>query len=481
MRAVSVNAWVVGECRPWHRYARPLPPWATTMRIVLCTDTVADVNGVSRFVADLLLAAGEAGERLAVVASTRKVTHFAAAGQWQNLPPAIAFALPGYRLLDVAVPSPRALARALDAAQPDVVHISTPGPVGVLARQWALRRGVPMVGTYHTNFPQYARAIYGSGVLAGGAAAFTDWFYRPFARLLFRSEASHAQHLGTKLALDARGRSRTAVLPPGTRMCQVGQLLPAGFGSSAVPQWIAARAELAPLACAITSGRAVLLSVGRLSREKNLEFLIDVMQQLVGTAQQASLQQAPLQPAPLQQAPLLVIAGDGPARQALERRATRILGERGARENVCFCGFVGDSALTDLYRLSSALLFASQTDTLGQVVMEAQVMGVTPIISPNGPVQLLHPIQMVDEMWMSGDQTSSDLACGVVVPNLEAAAWAKAVGQVLAARQSCAARGVAGDRLARRWPFSRTFDAFWGEHRKVLDEHRIAASCVKSD
>ena len=445
------------------------------MRIVLCTDTVADVNGVSRFVADLLLAAGEAGEQLVVVSSTRKQPHFAAAGQWQNVPPAIAFALPGYRLLDVAVPSPRALGRALDAEQPDVVHISTPGPVGVLARQWALRRGVPLVGTYHTNFPQYAKAIYGSGVLARGAAAFTAWFYRPFARLLFRSKASHEQHLGTKLALDSRGRSRTAVLPPGTRMCPVGQPSVAALCTGAVPAWIAARAELAPLACAITSGRAVLLSVGRLSREKNLEFLIDVMQQLVGTAQQALLQQSPLE-----QAPLLVIAGDGPARQALERCAMRTLGKRGARENVCFCGFVGDSALADLYRVGSVLLFASQTDTLGQVVMEAQAMGVTPMISPRGPVELLQPVLGVDELLMSGDQNPSDPACGVVVPKLDAHAWAQAVGLVLSARQRCAARGTTGDRLARCWPFSRTFDAFWVEHRKVLDEHPRARSCVKS-
>ena len=68
-------------------------------------------------------------------------------GQFFTLP------LPAYREVKVA-PLPYGLGRALDAYSFDALHIATEGPLGLAARRWALRRGVPFTTSLHTKFPE---------------------------------------------------------------------------------------------------------------------------------------------------------------------------------------------------------------------------------------------------------------------------------------------------------------------------------------
>lgn len=66
--------------------------------------------------------------------------------------------LPTYREIRLALASSRGVARRIDAARPDHVHIATEGPLGLAARRVCLNRGEPFTTSYHTRFPEYLHA-----------------------------------------------------------------------------------------------------------------------------------------------------------------------------------------------------------------------------------------------------------------------------------------------------------------------------------
>ena len=74
----------------------------------------------------------------------------------EKLPYRLAFSMPFYAQLDIVIPSFRAAQKALEEFQPDAIHVSTPGPMGLIGRHLALKYNLPLVGVYHTDFPSYA-------------------------------------------------------------------------------------------------------------------------------------------------------------------------------------------------------------------------------------------------------------------------------------------------------------------------------------
>jgi glycosyltransferase involved in cell wall biosynthesis len=108
-----------------------------------------------------------------------------------------------------------------------------------------------------------------------------------------------------------------------------------------------------------TRDRPILLSVGRLSEEKNLPLIIDAVGRLKERANP----------------PLLLIVGDGPARADLELKCRD-------KEFVVFLGFKQGEILRNLYASARVFIFASRVDTLGLVNLEALASG-TPILVPS--------------------------------------------------------------------------------------------------
>jgi glycosyltransferase involved in cell wall biosynthesis len=105
--------------------------------------------------------------------------------------------------------------------------------------------------------------------------------------------------------------------------------------------------------------RPVILSVGRLSEEKNLPVVVEAVERLQGRSPR----------------PLLLIAGDGPERQALEERCRD-------KEFVRFVGLQKGDTLKRLYASARMFVFASRVDTLGLVNMEAMSSGL-PVLVPS--------------------------------------------------------------------------------------------------
>jgi glycosyltransferase involved in cell wall biosynthesis len=309
------------------------------MRVCLLTDTLGDVNGVSRFVRAMAEEAAATGRDLHAASSTR--FEVPARPNLVNFRPRLARPMPGYANLEIVPPPARRLRRWLRERRPDAVHISTPGPVGLTGRWVARRLGIPLLGTYHTDFPAYVAQLLGDPALSRATAGYMRWFYRPFARVLTRSAA----YIPAVRALGIPAE-RITPLRPGIDV--------EAFHPRHRDESIWARLGVPP--------GVKVLYVGRVSIEKNLPLLARAW--------------ASLRPADA----TLVVVGDGPYRAAMERDLA------GAR----FLGFRHGPELSAIYASADLFAFPSATDTLGQSVMEAQASGLPAIVSDvGGPSEIV--------------------------------------------------------------------------------------------
>ena len=175
------------------------------------------------------------------------------------------FAMPSYPDLRLALPYPAKIAKLIEAAKPDGIHIATEGPIGLLVRRYCRKRGLPFTTSFHTRFPEYVSAR--SPIPEAWVWRVLRWFHRPSQAVMAATPALAAE-LRTRgfrnVVLWSRGVDTSLFHPRSADLC-----LP----------------------------MPVFLCVGRVAVEKNLEAFLDL--DLPGTK---------------------LIVGDGPARAALERK-----------------------------------------------------------------------------------------------------------------------------------------------------------------
>jgi glycosyltransferase involved in cell wall biosynthesis len=370
--------------------------------VLLFTDTLGDINGVSRFIRNVAEQAEHTGRELTVLTSTR--FGVPRARNIVNIEPVAAWKMPRYEHLELVWPRAGEMLGFARRFRPDAVHISTPGPVGC-AGWWAARRlGVPRLGVYHTDFPAYVEHLFAHETLTAGTAWFMRRFYGPFRTIFARSE----DYVGALVRLGLP-RSRIMPLRPGIA---VEQFHPRFRGSRG-------------------GGVVRVLSVGRISVEKNMPLLVRVWR-LVETRLRDSGHAAEL-----------VVVGDGPYRAEMEHRLS------GA--HVRFFGFRHGEELSRAYADSDLFVFPSTTDTLGQVVMEAQASGLPVVVSDEGG-----PKEVV-----------RDGRTGFVVKAGDVRAWAaRVVGLVQDA--ACRARmSAAAHEFMQGYSMASSFEHFWSVHEAV--------------
>jgi len=154
------------------------------MRIALMTDTyVPQVNGVTTVVHRIAQVLRAAGHAVAVVAPRypRGADGGGGGGRDDELR-VFSLPFPPYPSIRLSFAPPRSIAQFLDRFRPDLVHVATEGPIGAAGRRYALRGNLPLVTSYHTDFPQYAR-YYGVGILTPLVWRWLIHFHRP-ARLI---------------------------------------------------------------------------------------------------------------------------------------------------------------------------------------------------------------------------------------------------------------------------------------------------------
>lgn len=374
-------------------------------RVCLFTDTLGDVNGVSRFIRNVADRALETGRDLRVLTSTQ----FRVPEQPNivNFPPVVAGKVPRYENLEVVVPPVRRMLAYLDSVRPDVVHISTPGPVGLVARMAAGRRGIPMVGVYHTDFPAYIDRLFDDAAFTFLCRRSMRWFYRPFTAVFTRSREYAAAIRG--LGVEAE---RIVPLLPGIDV----EAFHTRYRDPSVWDRLGVPAGVKVLSC------------GRVSVEKNLPFLARVWKQVEGKLRASGV------------AARLVVVGDGPYLEQMRRDL--------AGREAYFLGFRHGAELAAIYASSDLFVFPSTTDTLGQVVMESQSSGLPVIVTDAGG-----PKEVVE-----------DGRTGHVLPAADPARWAAAIRGLVMDPAGRARMGAAAHESVRPRSIESSFEHYWAVH-----------------
>ena len=233
---------------------------------------------------------------------------------------------PSYPEIRLAVLPGREVARRIEQAAPDVIHIATEGPLGIAARRHCLRRRRPFTTAYHTQFPEYVQARCRLPV--GVTYAWLRRFHEPSSAVMCGTPALLARLRARNfrnLVLWSRGVD-TKLFAPAAREDRAGD-------------------------------RPIFLYVGRVAVEKNLEAFCAL--DLPGTKW---------------------IVGDGPARPALQSRFPR----------VHFLGTKHGHELATFYQQADAFVFPSRTDTFGLVLIESLACGTPVAAYPvTGPLDVI--------------------------------------------------------------------------------------------
>jgi len=374
-------------------------------RVGLFVDAPDHLSGVAMTLREWQEQAELAGEELFVHSCGQVVRD----GHAVTFPPMGVLSLGMYEGLALPIPRIDDVMAYVQRMPFDAIHVSTPGPMGLLGLLAARQRGIPVCGTYHTDFPRYAGELTGDPGAVELGWRFMRWFYGQLDRVAAPTESVKRELI--EHSLDAR---RLRVVGRGVDTTRFHP----GFRDTA---WRAAHGP----------GRSLkLLYVGRLSREKNLHVLAEAFRRLVPTRPDVAL----------------VLVGDGPCRAELERML------HGAPAT--FTGVLSGEALARAYASSDLFVFPSKTDTFGRVVLEAQASGLPVIVSDAGGPK--------DAM--------QDGRTGVVVRDLDADSLARAMDEVTndPARMALYRRQAIA--FASRQSLAASFSAFWNLHR--LDETR---------
>jgi len=392
---------------------------ARPLRVALFTDTLGDVNGVSRFLNDIADRSLECDRSLDILTSTRFAVRDLP--NLHNFEPRAAIKLPGYRDLEFVLPPGRRLFGAVRSLRPDVIHISTPGPVGFVGRLIARRLGIPLAGVYHTDFPAYVDHLFDDAALTHLSRAAMKRFYKPF-RCVFARSAEYGASLG-RLGIVASRRVR----------------LRAGCNTACFhPRF---RDERCWSSLGLSDNGVKVLYVGRVSIEKNLPLLADVWKRFLALAPQTDAQ--------------LIIVGDGPYRATMESTL--------AGCNAHFLGFRHGDELSRLYASSDLFVFPSTTDTLGQVVLESQASGLPALVTNvGGPKEVV---------CHEGESRRT----GFVLSSGDPANWARHILRLVTDAKFRMAMGAAAHRHAQQFSIQDSFDHFWQVHEQLAGKPRPAA------
>ena len=224
----------------------------------------------------------------------------------------------------------------------DLVHIQTPFVAHYAGARFGRSAGIPCVATYHTFFEEYLHHYV--PILPRRIGRF-------MARHFTRSQCVDVQ------ALIAPSEPMRDVLLEYGVSTPI-HVLPTGLPAD---RFIAGDAQRFRAQAQIPGGRPLVTYVGRVAHEKNIEFLVKVFVEVRRTVPAA----------------MLVIAGEGPARESLRQMVARL----GLDRDVHFAGYLDrNTALLDCYAAANVFVFASRTETQGLVLLEAMAQG-APIVS----------------------------------------------------------------------------------------------------
>lgn len=282
------------------------------MKIVIVTDAwFPQVNGVVRTMKTV-------GDELMRLGHT--VT-FITPDMFRTLP------CPTYPEIRLTINAGAKLGRLIEEAGPEAVHISTEGPLGIAARRWCLKRGLPFTTAFHTKFPEYVQARF--AVPVSWSWAVMRWFHGPSRGVMVATPSLRDELYRrglTNIKMWNRGVDLDLFRPVGKDMFDH---LP----------------------------RPVYVYVGRVAVEKNIEAFLKL--DLEGSK---------------------VVIGDGPMLSRLQTN----------HPDVLFTGARHGEDLVRHFAAGDVFVFPSRTDTFGLVLLEAMACGLPVAAYPvAGPIDVV--------------------------------------------------------------------------------------------
>jgi glycosyltransferase involved in cell wall biosynthesis len=325
--------------RLWEQWTA-FPPEKRPDRLALFSDSLEQVDGVSVWCKRFVDQARAAGRQVLIPYCGDPPGHFDDRASFHHLPPSTSFTLPLYTRIQLHVPSLIDTLGWVWRQGISHIELSTPGPMGLVGLLVAKVLRLPVTASYHTEVPALIRPLGGNAFMETAARRYLSWFYGHVDRVFAFSS-------GSRDALIDMGvnAAKLSVMPVAI---DPEDFSPAHFGHAVFEHLNLDVGD-----------RPVILSVGRISEEKNIPIIVEAVERLQGRSP----------------APLLLLAGDGPDRLTLEQRYRD-------KEFVRFVGLQKGDTLKKLYASARMFVFASRVDTLGLVNMEAMSSGV-PVLVPS--------------------------------------------------------------------------------------------------
>jgi UDP-2,3-diacylglucosamine pyrophosphatase LpxH/glycosyltransferase involved in cell wall biosynthesis len=292
------------------------------MRIDIITDTFApDINGVAMTLGRLSAGLISSGHRVTVICSGDQSTSSTSIS---------AIPLPGYKEVRIGLPGPFKLRKRWLKKRPDVIYVATESPLGISAVSVASGLGIPVTTGFHTNFHEYMEQ-YKLKALQPAAMSYLRHIHS-------RAHATMAPSQEVIDMLQREGIKHTHLLGRGVDT----QLFsPARRDEALRTSWDA------------TPDAPVFLIVGRVAAEKNIPLAMRAFEAVHQANPQARF----------------VVVGDGPVREAWQK----------AQPWVHFAGMQRGEDLGKHYASADVLLFPSETETFGNVILEGMASGLVTI------------------------------------------------------------------------------------------------------
>jgi glycosyltransferase involved in cell wall biosynthesis len=299
-------------------------------RVALIADGIASMHGVTHTI-EQIREHGVPGFEVDVIGTD--------AGVDRRLPAAAELELPFYEGMKIGVPGLPDLVEALAEGGYDLVHVTAPGPAGIAATLLSQVTSAPLLASYHTELAAYAGLRSADGGIEAVARAVLGAFYGAPGVVLSPSPAADASLVSLGIEASRIGRWERGV--------DSVRFDPAKADRDAYP------------------GEIKILYAGRMTREKGVDLLAESFLR----ARRADPRLH------------LLLAGGGPEEGELRAR----LGE-----DATFLGWLGGEALARAYASADVFLFASSTDTYGQVILEAAASGLPVVaVAEGGPAALV--------------------------------------------------------------------------------------------
>jgi glycosyltransferase involved in cell wall biosynthesis len=257
------------------------------------------------------------------------------------LPYIYCFKIPEYESYELKIPSILKSLEIIYDLKPDEIFISTPGPIGLMALLASKLLRVKCTGIYHTDFTMEVSKIIEDESVSRLLESMLKWFYDKMDEIgvftedyikILRDRGFNTK----KMRIFNKGIDSAIFYPHDIKGGEIDKV-------NEIPEGVN------------------LLYAGRVSKDKNIDFLLDVYRELIKYHDDLNL----------------IVAGEGPYLETMRQKAKDL-------ERVKFLGLVEHKRLPVIYSSTHVLVFPSVTDTFGVAVLESQSCGLPALVSDKG-------------------------------------------------------------------------------------------------